>query len=80
MKTPHPMPAATEPWPERVLVSPELADKAEATVRAFPGCFWFRHPEARVRYRDDVTLVIEHLRDYGDKQAWAAAQELRRCL
>ena len=72
--------AETSPWPERIPASPELVEKAEALVREFSGCFWFRHPEARVRYRDDLPLVVEHLRDYGDKTAWAAAQELQRCL
>jgi hypothetical protein len=27
-----------------------------------------------------VRLVVEHLREYGDKRAWAAAKELKRCL
>jgi len=49
-------------------------------VRRFPGCFWFRDENAAVRYRDDVELVITHLREYGDKSAWEAAKELRRCL
>jgi len=80
MKTLPSQSSAAESWPVRIPAPPELVEKAEAAVRAFPGCFWFRHPEARARYRDDVALVIEHLRDYGDKKAWAAAQELQRCL
>jgi hypothetical protein len=24
--------------------------------------------------------VIQHLREYGDRSAWTAAQELRKCL
>jgi hypothetical protein len=24
--------------------------------------------------------VIQHLREYGDRRAWTAAQELRKCL
>ena len=65
---------------ERVPASPELASRATELVRKFSECFWFRHPEATVRFTDDVKLVIEHLREYGDKKAWAAAGELRRSL
>ncbi len=65
---------------ERIPAPPELVEKAEELVRTFSGCFWFWHPEARVRYRDDLPLVVEHLRDYGDKKAWKAAQDLQRCL
>jgi hypothetical protein len=57
-----------------------LVARAEALVREFRECFWFRHPDAKVRNRDDVPLVIKHLREYGDKRAWRAAQELRKCL
>ncbi len=57
-----------------------LVARAEALVREFKECFWFRHPDAKVRNRDDVPLVIKHLREYGDKRAWRAAQELRKCL
>jgi hypothetical protein len=27
-----------------------------------------------------VRLVVEHLREYGDRRAWQSAQELHRCL
>ncbi len=69
-----------EKAPERVPVSPEVAERAADLVRRFSECFWFRHPKAAIRFTDDVRLVIEHLRDYGDKRAWAAAAELQRCL
>ncbi len=59
---------------------PELVEQATDLVSRFPGCFWFWHPEARVRYLDDVRLVVEHLREYGDWRAWRAAQRLHRCL
>lgn len=65
---------------ERVPAPPELLAQAEACVREFAGCFWFRHPEARLRHLDDVSLVIRHLREYGDRKAWQAAQALQRCL
>lgn len=66
--------------PERVPASPEVADRAADLVRRFSECFWFRHPDAAIRFTDDVRLVIEHLRDYGDKRAWDAAAELQRSL
>lgn len=58
----------------------ELIERATAQVRSHPECFWFWHPDARVRHLEDVRLVIEHLREYGDRRAWRAAQELHRCL
>lgn len=71
-------PAAS--FPTRVPASPEVVALATELVRKFSECFWFRHPEARVRYEDDALVVIEHLREYGDKRAWAAARELKKCL
>ena len=59
---------------------PELVERAAALVRNHPECFWFRHPEARIRHLEDVRLVIEHLREYGDRRAWREAQELQKCL
>lgn len=67
-------------FPARVTASPEVAARAMELVRTFSECFWFRHPEATVRFTDDVRLVIEHLREYGDKKAWAAAADLQRSL
>jgi hypothetical protein len=58
----------------------ELVERAAALVREYPECFWFRHPEARIRHLEDVRLVVEHLREYGGHRAWRAAQELHRCL
>lgn len=71
---------APEMAAERVPAPPELVARAEALVQEFPLCFWFRHPEAMVRYLDDVRLVVHHLREYGDWRAWKAAQELQQCL
>jgi len=65
---------------ERVPVSPEVAERAAEIVRRFSECFWFRHPEAVICFTDDVRLVIEHLREYGDKRAWTAAADLQRIL
>jgi len=64
----------------RVPASPEVVILATELVRKFSECFWFWHPEAKVRYVDDVRLVVEHLREYGDKRAWEAAKELKKCL
>lgn len=60
--------------------SPELIARASALVREHPECFWFWHPQAQVRHLRDVRLVVEHLREYGDRRAWWAAQDLNRCL
>ena len=65
---------------------PELCERAAALVRAHPECFWFWHPETlsqpqtRLRHLEDVRLVVEHLREYGDHRAWWNAQDLHRCL
>lgn len=67
--------------PERIPAPPELVAKAKELVHEYSAtCFWFRHPEADVRYLDDVRLVVHHLREYGNRRAWLAAQELQRCL
>jgi hypothetical protein len=57
-----------------------LVEQATALVRGHPECFWFWHPEARIKNLEDVRLVVEHLREYGDHQAWWDAQELQKCL
>jgi len=66
-------------YPVRIPASPELAARAAELVRQFAECFWFWRADASIRYKDDVELVIEHLREYGDKRAWNAAKELRKC-
>ena len=59
----------------------ELVAMAEAAVREYgPRCFWFWHPDARVRTMADIREVITELRRYGNQQAWLTAQELQRCL
>lgn len=73
-------PEALHETPPPIPAPPELIERASALVRNFPECFWFRHPEARIRYLGDVRLIVEHLREYGDRRAWWAAQELHRCL
>ncbi len=66
--------------PPPTLAPPELVERASALVRTYPECFWFRHPEARIRHLEDVRLIIDHLREYGDRRAWRSAQELQQCL
>ena len=67
-------------YPARIPVAPEVAQRAMELVRQFPGCFWFWKEDPPMAYRDDVEAVIRNLRDYGDKTAWEAAKELRKCL
>jgi hypothetical protein len=67
-------------WPPPTPAPPELCARAAALVRSHPECFWFWHPQACVRHLEDVRLVVEHLREYGDRRAWWDAQELHRCL
>jgi hypothetical protein len=67
--------------PPRIPAPPELVARAEALVKEYGlACFWFWHPEAKVRYVDDVRLVVRHLREYGNQNAWRTAQELQKCL
>jgi hypothetical protein len=66
--------------PARIPAPPELIERATNLVQTFPECFWYWHPDARVRYLDDVRLVVEHLREYGDWRTWRPAQELHQCL
>ena len=67
-------------YPGRIPVTPEVAARALDFVRRFPGCFWFWKEEPPMAYKDNVEAVIRNLREYGDKTAWEAAKELRRCL
>jgi hypothetical protein len=74
--TPDELHEATPPTP----APPELVERATALVRNHPECFWFWHPDARVRNLEDVRLVVEHLREYGGHRAWWEAQALHQCL
>jgi len=61
--------------------SAEALELARALVeRYYANCFWFRHPKATIKTRDDVYLVISHLREYGGHEEWREAQRLWRCL
>ena len=62
-------------------VAEDVLAQARAAVKEYySSCFWFWNPEAAITSADDVRSVIEHLRGYGDKQAWRAAQDLSRGL
>lgn len=63
-------------FPPSTPAPPELIEKALLLVRKHPECFWFRHPGARIRFIEDVRLIVEHLREYGNRKAWNEAQEL----
>ena len=67
-------------YPARIPVAPELAQRAKDLVRQFPGCFWFWKEDPPISYRDDIESVVCNLRKYGNKSAWEAAKELKRCL
>jgi hypothetical protein len=71
-------PGAAGASTERALA--DLLASATALVARFPECFWFWHQEARLHSPQDVRLVVEHLRQYGDRSAWVAAQDLNQCL
>jgi hypothetical protein len=73
-------PSATGQRPAESPGPEELVERAAALVKRFPECFWFWHPEARIRTGDDVRLVVRHLREYGDREAWLAARDLNQCL
>ncbi len=67
------------PETTRVPASPEAIALAQELVQRYPQCFWFRHPQARIRYTDDIGLVAERLRRTGDKVTWQEAAKLLRC-
>lgn len=67
--------------PPRIPAPPELVARAEALVKKYgQRCFWFWHPDAAIKYTDDVEMVIRQLREYGNHMAWKDAQELNKCL
>ena len=57
-----------------------LLASAAALVVQFPECFWFWRPDVRLASADDVRLVVQNLRKYGNREAWTAAQQLDQCL
>jgi len=73
-------PDQLEEFPPPTPAPRELIEQATALLKAYPECFWFWHSEAQVRHLEDVRLVVDHLREYGDRRAWWSAQKLHRCL
>jgi hypothetical protein len=53
---------------------------ALAALARFPGCFWFRRADAPVQTVAEVELIVQRLRQHGDRHAWEAALEIERCL
>jgi len=49
-------------------------------VTKYPSCFWFWKDTPEILYTEDIQLVIQRLREYGDKRTWEAARELSACL
>ena len=75
MSPPAAVSEAAQTVPEAVL------EMARAAVKKYYSrCFWFWKENPPLRTVDDVRSVIEHLRGYGDKNAWRAAQNIVRCL
>lgn len=54
--------------------------RASAAIGEFPACFWFRNPAAEVATIDDVRLIVQRLRQHGNRQAWQVALEIEQCL
>ncbi|HEY0456326.1 MAG TPA: hypothetical protein VGE41_08115 [Verrucomicrobiae bacterium] len=80
MATKPSVPEELPQFPSPTPAPAELVEQAAALIQKYPECFWFRHPEARIRHVEDVRLVIQHLREYGGHKAWYDAQELQKCL
>lgn len=58
--------------PPRIPAPPELVARAEALVKEYEiACFWFWHPQARVRYLDDVRQVVHHSERVWEPQSLA---------
>ncbi len=77
IQTPNPKPRPEE---DSRPPSEEALALARKLARDFRECMWFRHPEATIETRDDIYVVIAHLREYGGHKAWRAAQDLWSCL
>jgi len=67
--------------PPSTPLPPEVRARAEALVKKyFAECFWFWRPDVTVETSDTLDAVIRYLREYGGKQGWRDAAELRKCL
>ena len=59
---------------------PETIRRAKELVAEYPSCFWFWKERPVIQFEEDVRLVAQRLREYGDKETWEAAKELLACL
>lgn len=58
----------------------DLTARAATLVGQYPECFWYWRTDAPIGSLEDVRIVIRHLREYGGRDAWLAAQDLSECL
>jgi hypothetical protein len=68
------------PRPQDTPSEAELISRAQTLVTQYPQHFWFWKPGATIQSVEDVRVVVDHLRRYGDWGAWADAQSLQACL
>jgi hypothetical protein len=66
--------------PEEYGPSSALLERALEVKKKFPECFIAWNPESKITTREDVELVVQELRDWGNHEGWRAAQELHKCL
>lgn len=62
------------PAPEAALAA------ARGALAEFPWCFWFRGKDAPVATVSEVRLVVQRLRQHGDRKAWERAYHIEQCL
>jgi hypothetical protein len=60
-------------------ISPEALELARSLPKEFRDCIWWRHPDITLESREDVYLIVHHLRDYGGHRARREAQRLWKC-
>lgn len=53
---------------------------ARQAIAGFPWCFWFRGRNAPLNTISDVCLVVQRLRQHGNRQAWDLAYRIEQCL
>jgi hypothetical protein len=53
---------------------------ARQSLADFPWCFWMRAKEAPVATIGEVQLIVQRLRQHGDRNAWNRAYEVEQTL
>lgn len=66
--------------PPESMASSALLDRTQQVKKRFPQCFVAWNPDSTILTREDVELVIQELREWGNHESWRAAQELYKCL